>query len=653
MCGITGFFGRVDDPLQTINLMKGAISHRGPDSSGYWISENNELAFGHQRLAIIDTSVNGHQPMESHSSRYVIVYNGEIYNHLDIRKELNQLSNNSIKWIGSSDSETFAVSLDFFGIEQTLKKCSGMFAIAIWDRHSKVLTLARDKIGEKPLYYGWVNDKFVFGSELKAIKEFPGFSNKISRLALVNYLHLNYVPTPLCIYDGIFKLTPGTFFEFNANQSSNQLPDPQPYWSLRDTVKKNSLVPFDNEDIAIEELEKNLEKSIASQMLSDVPLGAFLSGGIDSSLIVSLMQKNSIEPIKTFTIGFQNKSYDESSFAADISDYLGTDHTTVKISDEDTLSVIPKLGLMYDEPFADSSQIPTFLVAKEAKKNVTVALSGDAGDELFGGYNRYTHTRHVWNSISKIPFSFRKKLAQFALSIPIEKLDAGNSFYSKFSKNQIQHFGSRVHKLSERLTRINSLKELCVDLATNWAEPSSLVKGIKEIADDDLVLSAYEFEPNLDDISNMMLCDAITYLPDDILCKVDRAAMSVSLEARVPFLDPDIISTAWRMPLNFKIKNKVGKKPLRKILSKYIPSSMIERPKSGFAIPIGEWLRGPLQEWCEELLDERTLINQGFFNISPIIEMWNQHKSGKHDWTPKLWGILMFQLWLKEHHPEI
>jgi asparagine synthase (glutamine-hydrolysing) len=632
--------------------MKEAISHRGPDSSGHWISASNELALGHQRLAIIDTSVNGHQPMESHSSRYVIVYNGEIYNHLDLRKELNQLSNNSIKWIGGSDSETLAVSLDFFGIKKALQKCSGMFAIAIWDKNSKVLTLARDRIGEKPLYYGWVNNKFVFGSELKAIKKFPGFSNKISRLALVNYLHLNYVPSPLSIYDDLYKLTPGTFFEFNPNQLSKQLPDSQPYWSFKETVKKDSLIPFDNEDIAIIELEKKLDRSITSQMLSDVPLGAFLSGGIDSSLIVSLMQKNSIKPIKTFTIGFQNESYDESSFAADVSNHLGTDHTTLNISDEDTISVIPKLGLMYDEPFADSSQIPTFLVAKEAQKNVTVALSGDAGDELFGGYNRYTHTRQIWNVTSKIPFSVRKKLAQLALSIPIDKLDIGNSIYSKISKNHIPHFGSKVHKLSERFTRIDSLKELCVDLAINWAEPSSLVKGIEDIKDDDLVLSAYEFDPDLDDISNMMLCDSINYLPDDILCKVDRAAMSVSLETRVPFLDPAIISTAWRMPLHFKIRNKVGKKPLRTILNKYVPSSMIERPKSGFAIPIGDWLRGPLREWCEELLDEKILIKQGFFNLTPIIKMWNQHKKGEHDWTPKLWGILMFQLWLKEHHPE-
>jgi asparagine synthase (glutamine-hydrolysing) len=365
------------------------------------------------------------------------------------------------------------------------------------------------------------------------------------------------------------------------------------------------------------------------------------------------MQKNSMNPIKTFTIGFHDKSYDESLFAVNVSKHLGTDHTTINVSDADTMSVIAKLGLMYDEPFADSSQIPTFLVAQEAREKVTVALSGDAGDELFGGYNRYTHSKKIWNSISKIPFSIRNKLAKFALSIPVNKLNSINSLYSKISKNNIPHFGSRVHKLSERLTRIDSLSELCIDLAINWAEPATLVKGMEDTAARKLILSSYQFDSDLDDISNMMLCDSKTYLADDILCKVDRAAMSVSLETRVPFLDPEIISTAWRMPLDFKIKNQLGKKPLRTILNKYVPDTMIERPKSGFAIPIGEWLRGPLQDWCEELLDEKTLTEQGYFNLSPILKMWNEHKTGECDWTPKLWGILMFQLWLKEHHPKI
>ncbi len=653
MCGITGFIGSIDDPIKTINLMKEAIHHRGPDSSGYWIAENNNVALGHQRLAIIDTSSTGHQPMESHSSRYVISYNGEIYNHLLLRKELNKLSNNSISWIGTSDTETILALLDFYGVKKTLEKCSGMFAIAIWDKSIEILTLARDRIGEKPLYYGFVDNKFVFASELKSIKKFPSFSNQISKEALVNYLHLNYVPAPLSIYDDLFKLTPGSFIEIDPKKLDKEIPKPESYWSLKETVLENASKPFIDEIIAIHELEKNIEHSISSQMLSDVPLGAFLSGGIDSSLIVSLMQKNSMNPIKTFTIGFDNRSFDESPFAENISNVLGTDHTTIHVSDSDTMAVIPKLGLMYDEPFADSSQIPTFLVAKEARASVTVALSGDAGDELFGGYNRYTLSKRIWNSVRKIPFNLRSKIAKKALSIPINKLNSIHSMYSKITKKNVVHFGSRVHKISERLARINSLKELCIDFALNWAEPVSMVKGMEDFEESKLVLSSYKFDSELDEISNMMLCDSLTYLADDILCKVDRASMSVGLETRVPFLDPEIISTAWRMPLDFKIQNHKGKMPLRNILAKYIPSSLIERPKSGFAIPIGDWLRGPLLEWCEDLLDEQTLIKQGFFNVNPILKIWKQHKTGEYDWTPKLWGILMFQLWLKEHHPDI
>jgi asparagine synthase (glutamine-hydrolysing) len=651
MCGITGFIGRVDDPIQTINLMKGAIAHRGPDSSNYWIDESNFIALGHQRLAILDVSEAGSQPMLSPSSKYVIVYNGEIYNHLELRKELEELSDQKIIWKGKSDTETLVVSLDLLGIEKTLKKCLGMFAIAIWNQKSKKLTLARDRAGEKPLYYGWVNNKFVFASELKSIRQFPEFANPISKEALVNYLHVNYVPAPYSIYEDIFKLNPGSLIEIDASNGANNLPIEKFFWSFLNVASDGIKHSFEKGYNFNPMIEKTIENAVNSQMISDVPLGAFLSGGIDSSLIVALMQKNSMQKIKTFTIGFENKLYDESPYAAEIAKHIGTDHTSMLVTEHDAMSVIPSLGKMYDEPFSDSSQIPMHLVSLAAKKHVTVALSGDGGDELFGGYNRYTHTKKIWNKASRLPFFIRKRLSQLALKIPANYLDyVGSKF---FNINEMQHFSTRLHKLAERFIYINSLEDLCVNLASNWTNPELLVKGMETKDKNYIKLHSFEFNQENDEITNMMLLDSLTYLPDDILCKIDRAAMAISLETRVPFLDPQVISAAWRISLDDKIKNQEGKQPLRDILRNYVPSNLFERPKTGFAIPIGDWLRGPLLDWCEELINEKKLIKQNIFNVEHISRMWKEHKTGKNDWTSKLWSIVIFQIWLEENHPEM
>jgi len=651
MCGINGFYSKslknLDNIIHKMNL---AISHRGPDSTGSWSDKSSGIVFGHQRLSIIDLSNAGIQPMHSASGRLTLTYNGEIYNHLEIRKELNK-SNSLIKWRGNSDTETLLEAIDFWGIENTLAKIDGMFAFGVWDKKSRSLTLARDRIGEKPLYYGWQgegDDKvFLFGSELKALKTHPEFKAKINRDAIALQLRHNCIPAPYSIYKDIYKLMPGNYLEVkesDLNRGSSPLS--KNYWSLIETINNgnNNQLALSEEEF-INDLEKNLKSSVKKQLISDAPLGAFLSGGIDSSTVVALMQSQSSQPVKTFTIGFSENDHDESKYAKEIANHLGTYHTELYVSPKKAMEVIPKLPKIYDEPFSDSSQIPTYLVSQLAKQNVKVALSGDGGDELFCGYNRYLMVKKFSNLSRIIPLPFRK-----ILSSGIQFLSPNK--WNKLSKtinysNNYKNFGEKIHKAA-RILEAQTLNDYYYMLCSHWQNPTRVVINSREPG-----TFLTEFKPKLDKLNDqeqMMALDFKSYLPDDILVKIDRASMASSLETRVPFLDHKLIEYVWKIPHSLKFRDGKGKWILRKILNKYVPKNLTEREKMGFGVPIGMWLRGSLRDWAENLLNETKLKKDGYFNPKLITDKWTEHLSGKKNWQYDLWDILMFQAWLDENN---
>jgi len=638
MCGLSGFLSRGFNCSEVINIasdMVTVLKHRGPNSSGVWYDQNPECVLVHRRLSILDLSESGHQPMRSQSDRYVISFNGEIYNHLQLRR---QLPINS--WRGHSDTETLLSAIDVWGLEETLKRCVGMFALSLWDRERKKLFLARDRLGEKPLYYGWQgegnNASFLFGSELKALRVHPSFQSVIDHDVINLLLRHNCIPAPYSIYRGISKLMPGTFL-------SVSLEDREPkifaYWSANEVAIGgiNSLYSSSDSDV-LEKLEYILHQSVKQQMISDVPLGAFLSGGIDSSLVVALMQHQSSHPVKTFTIGFSESGYDEAVYAKAIAKHLQTDHTELYVSPHDAISVIPMLPQLYDEPFSDSSQIPTFLVSQLAKEDVTVALSGDAGDELFCGYNRYLLTDRLWAKLSLLPVGLRCMLANAVTKVsPM----AWNKLLGFLSHGTV---GDKIHKAAGVLAS-SSVDDLYLGLISHWSHPESVV--LNSFEPKTRLIESISDISQLNQIQKMMLLDLLTYLPDDILTKVDRAAMGVSLETRIPFLDHKVVEFAWRMPMSFKIRDGKSKWALRQILYKHIPKELIERPKMGFGVPIDSWLRGPLRDWGEDLMGESRLSNEGFFDPNLVRQKWNEHLSGKHNWQHQLWDVLMFQAWLE------
>ena len=655
MCGLTGFW-------QSKNFSKSAASaialqmadhivHRGPDDSGVWVDEDSGIALAHRRLAIVDLSPAGHQPMVSGSERFVMVFNGEIYNHLGLRDELEKipstsLSKGGINWKGHSDTETLLAGFEAWGIEATLKKTIGMFAIALWDKQEKVLTLARDRMGEKPLYYGFQNNTFMFGSELKALKAHPDFVGDIDRDVICLYLRHCYIPAPYSIYKGLHKLLPGTYLQIPLTQDFNPLTTltPTPYWCLEEVAKKGLAQPFiGSETDAIAALDAQLKQSIGLQMMADVPLGAFLSGGIDSSAIVALMQAQSKRPVKTFSIGFTEAAYNEAHYAKAVAMHLNTDHTELYVSPADCVQVIPRLGSMYDEPFADSSQIPTFLVAQMASKQVTVSLSGDAGDELFCGYNRYL-LADKWNKVAKVPFGLRRNAGRLINKVGPARWE---SIFKQAAKIATlpNNMHEKIGKLATQLESANHPEDLYYSLVSQIAYPEQLVITTTEPESwlTKTGLNQSFSDPKL----HMMYLDAMTYLPDDILVKVDRAAMAASLETRVPFLDQNIIELAWSLPMSMKLRDGQTKWLLRQVLYQYVPKQLIERPKAGFGIPLGEWLRGPLREWVEGLLNEPRLQQEGFFKGSLVQELWQEHLSGKHNHQILLWNVLMFQAWLE------
>ena len=646
MCGITGFlFTEIKENKYPILLSKMAkkIAHRGPDDSGHWFSFDDKIGLAHRRLSILDISKAGAQPMHSHSNRYVIVYNGEIYNHLSIRKEIYDY-NKFNGWTGTSDTETLLRGFELWGIEKMLEKCTGMFAIAIWDKKNKCLNLARDRIGEKPLYYGWQGRSFIFGSELKAFSDHPDFKKEINKDSIFSLLRYYNVSGPNTIFKDIFKLRPGTVLSINQKNEC----DEKVFWSAHDISSKDSHDMKNKSDkIVIEDLHFLLRSSIKNQMLSDVPLGAFLSGGVDSSLIVSLMQEQSNNPIKTFTIGFDEDGYNEAEFAKKVAKELGTEHNEMYVSPADALNVIPKLPKIYDEPFSDTSQIPTYLVSQLASKSVKVSLTGDGGDELFCGYNRYLMADKVFNKMRLVPMSIRNSVHNALKNVTPGQWDRFAArvrfLLPRFAK--LNNLGDKFYKGID-LVSSDSMVDLYLRLVTHWNDPSrALLEGKDRLLvdyPDNMRLSSF------DEVKGMMLMDLVTFLPDDLLVKMDRAAMAVSLETRAPFLDHKIVEYAFSLDQRFKVRDGNTKWILKEILNQYIPKAFFDRPKMGFAVPIGKWLRGPLKEWADELLNDNRLKNEGFFNHKEIKLKWKQHQSNTHNWDYHLWDVLMFQAWLED-----
>jgi asparagine synthase (glutamine-hydrolysing) len=647
MCGLTGFLRsgqcRENSELELARLMAREIAHRGPDDSGVWLDADAGIALAHRRLSILDLSPAGHQPMFSPSGRYVIAFNGEIYNHIHLRETL-QKNAYCVAWRGHSDTETLLAGFDAWGISATVEMSIGMFAFAVWDKLTHTLTLGRDRLGEKPLYYGWQGGFFLFGSELKAIRAHPAFRGGVDSNALALLLRHNYIPAPFSIYQNISKLQPGCLLSVSLSQRKPRI---EPFWSCKQAVEAGLANPCGgSESEGVTALEGLLMDGIGKQMEADVPLGAFLSGGVDSSTVVALMQAQSQRSVETFTIGFHEIGYNEADHAHAVAAHIGTEHTELYINPEQAIAVIPRLPYLYDEPFADSSQIPTFLVSELARRHVTVCLSGDGGDELFGGYNRYFWATNIWRRVGWLPLPMRAALAGALTALPPS---AWNGMLKKLfcflpAGWRYANPGDKLHKLAEVLA-VRSPEEIYLGLVSHWKRPTEVVCGALEPL---TVLTDPAQWANLPDFEQrMMYLDQMTYLPDDILTKVDRAAMGVSLETRVPMLDHRVVEFAWSLPLSMKIRLGQGKWLLRQVLYRHVPRELIERPKMGFGIPLDVWLRGPLKVWAEALLGEARMKREGYFNPAPIRQKWAEHLAGRRNWSYYLWNVLMFQAWLE------
>lgn len=641
MCGITGLWGAANQAglNAIIDAMTDTLVHRGPDDRGTWIDEAAAMALGHRRLAIIDLSAEGHQPMTSANGRFVLVYNGEVYNFAAIRRQI-AAEGVDYPFRGNSDTEVILAAIQVFGLKEGVRRFNGMFAFALWDREKRKLHLVRDRLGIKPLYYGRAAEALVFGSELKALRAHPRFSSSIDRRGLADLLRFNSIPAPRTIYADVQKLPPATIATF---ASPDQPPTLSTYWSAADVAQRGIAEPLDiSPDEAVDQLEETLRQAVETRMVADVPLGAFLSGGIDSSTVVALMQDRSPRPIKTFSIGFERDDYNEAIDAAAVAEHLGTDHHEWYITADDALSVIPDLPQFYDEPFADSSQIPTFLVSKLARKTVTVALSGDGGDELFAGYNRHIWAPRIWRLTEYLPAPARAALARILGAATPSRVDRIYGFLEERLPGTM-----KVRLPAEKLQKLAAViacgnrGAIYGYLRSDWQDPADLVLGLDDSPAPPLPLPEASFS------EQMMLADLLGYLPTDILTKVDRASMALSLEARVPLLDHNVVELAWRLPMDLKIRDGVTKWALRQVLYRYVPRELIERPKMGFGVPIDEWLRGPLRPWAEELLDKNRLRQQGYLDPNPIHELWAEHLQGRANHQHKLWNILAFQAWLE------
>ena len=654
MCGFAGFLGggwQAEAGQAQLRLMTNAIANRGPDSEGRWLDADAAIELGHRRLAVVELSAAGAQPMLSASGRYVFAFNGEIYNHMNMRAELEQ-TGRAPAWRGHSDTETLLAGFDAWGIRATVERTVGMFAFAVWCRQTRTLTLARDRVGEKPLYYGWQGTGrsavFLFGSELKAMRAHAAFGAAISRDALCLYMRHSSVGGSHSIYEGVHKLLPGSLLSVSL-----AAPEPviETYWSAAAVAEQGAARQFaGSSTAAVDALESLLKDAVRRQMAADVPLGAFLSGGVDSSTVVALMQAQASRPVKTFSIGFNEAAYNEAEHAKAVAQHLGTEHTEMYVTPAQALAVIPRLPTLYDEPFADSSQIPTFLVSQLARQHVTVSLSGDAGDELFCGYNRYALTAQMWKRLSAMPLSLRSSAAWALTRLSpqtLNRMAARTPLAGRWA-----NVGDKLHKGAAVMTS-GSVAQLYKGMVSHWPHPEQVVLGGTEPR---TALNGQEPAlAGLTDVERMMALDLLTYLPDDILTKVDRAAMGVSLETRVPFLDHRVVEFAWQLPMQYKLRcendSTTTKWALRQVLFRHVPKALIERPKMGFGVPIDSWLRGPLRPWAEDLLSESRLKREGFFNPAPIRQKWAEHLSGQRNWQHQLWCVLMFQAWLVEQAP--
>ena len=653
MCGIAGLLGadRVDP--QMLARMCDTIAHRGPDDEGQWTDAEVGVALGHRRLSILDLSPLGHQPMHSADGRFVISYNGEIYDHTELRKELQARGLAPVGgWRGHSDTETLVESIAALGLEATLDLVVGMFAFALWDRKDRRLRLVRDRFGEKPLYYGWAGRDFVFASELKAIRVHPRFVSDIDRRALELFAARTHVPAPLSIYRGIYKLEPGCIL--TVEPGPGLIPAREPpvvdqeqggmrlarYWSFRDVMREGYEQPIGDREEALEALGEVLGRAVRDQSVADVPVGAFLSGGIDSSTVVALYHKYSSIPVRTFSIGFEEAEFDEACHAKLVAAHFGTVHHEHIVTVREARDIIPLLTEMYDEPFADSSQIPTHLVSRFARDKVTVALTGDGGDELFGGYNRHVMAPKLWNRLRRLPRPLRAVAA-----VPLSHVPGRiwNSAASLFGPRVQAGIGGKLQKGLRVASHARRFDDIYSSFLDEWSQESSPVRGGSGVPEPfDL-----DFAEGAPDALRMMYCDAVSYLPDDILCKVDRASMAVSLETRVPFLDHRVAALAARIPLAMKVSDGKGKQILRELLFREAPRQLFDRPKTGFAIPVGQWIKGDLRPWAEDLLDPARMASEGWFDAAIVQRRWRDHLSGQRDSTPALWAVLMFQAWLR------
>ena len=651
MCGIAGILSSHGADRDLLSRMAGKLAHRGPDDEGLWADESAGIGFAHRRLSILDLSPEGHQPMHSANGRFVICFNGEIYNHRLIRAELDEAGMTpETGWRGHSDTEILLQAFVAWGVEAAISKTVGMFALALWDRKERQLHLARDRFGEKPLYYGWAGGDLLFGSELKALRCHSNFDSTINRAALKAFASRTYVPAPLSIYRSIFKLMPGSILTLSPAALEMRGSGPpeewsagpmqlRRYWSYRDIVRDGLANPIEDEAEAIDLLELAIRQSIEGQSFADVPVGAFLSGGIDSSTIVALYQKYSAQPVRTYSVGFDEAGFNEAEHAKAVASQLGTIHHEHYVKVEEARDVIPMLPAMFDEPFADSSQIPTFLISRFARQDVKVALTGDGGDELFGGYNRHVMAPRLWGQIRRVPEGLRSLAAA-----PLSRISPGVwERLARFAGDSQPYAGARIQKGLRIAQSASRLDDIYLNFLDEWSQEKNPVLNSDGQTGFDLDLGK-----DASDATRIMYCDAVSYLPDDILAKVDRASMAVGLETRVPFLDHRIAALAARIPVSMKIRGSRGKHILRRLLYREAPQNLFERPKAGFAIPVGQWIRGPLRPWAEELLDPKRMADDGWFDPAIVQRRWQDHLAGRRDSTPALWAILMFQAWVCE-----
>jgi asparagine synthase (glutamine-hydrolysing) len=645
MCGIAGLLdpaGAQEGELGHLaSAMASALVHRGPDDFGLWQDSSAGVALGHRRLEVVGKGAQGRQPMRA--GNWVLNYNGELYNTAELRTEL---AASGVHVEGSSDTEALVAALATWGLLETLQKVEGMFAFAAWDAGSRELHLVRDRFGEKPLFYGWIGTRFAFASELKALHALPGFEPRIDRAAVGAFLQFSCVPAPFCIYEGFAKLRPGSLVTVSGACRPGALPEQRPYWSALEAVTTaRSLAPLADDREAVDTVEAVLSGAVAARMVADVPVGALLSGGIDSSLIVALMQRHSSVPVRTFTVAFAEQSFDESASAAAVAEHLGTDHTTVEMSSRQVLDVVPRLAEIWDEPFSDSSQLPTHLVAAVARRAVTVALSGDGGDELFAGYNRHAWLERVWRWATPVPDGVRRRVGGALQLVPPGAIEKAAALLPE--RRQVRLPSTKVTKLG-RVLQAPTVQQAYGSLTAHWQHPDQLVRGLGPSRVGSV---APDWHGEGDVTAALLKADLMTYLPDDVLTKVDRASMSVSLETRAPFLDCRVLEAAWRLPTSSKVRDGTSKWVLREILDRHIPRALVDRPKMGFGVPLAEWLRGPLRPWAEDLLSPDALARHGLLQTAPIRRAWKLHAEGKRDLGDELWDVLVLQSWLDRWSP--